>query len=120
MSIPPAVLTTNRARADVPDYEDAGYGSRNQPFAMFMAGYGNELFPVPANTASVGRSASKARIDGFRGGVRTAHIWKISDFKPSWRYVRLWLLADISKDRELGPLYPRKQTFARQSKKVCL
>ncbi len=33
--------------------------------------------------------------------------------------VRLWLLADISKDRELGPLYPRKRTFARQSKKVC-
>jgi hypothetical protein len=30
------------------------------------------------------------------------------------------LIADISKDRELGPLYPRKRTFARQSKKVCL
>ncbi len=25
--------------------------------------------------------------------------------------VRLWLIADISKDRELGPLYPRKRTF---------
>ncbi len=68
MSIPPAVLTTNRTRADVPDYEDAGYGSRNQPFARFVAGYRNELFPEPANTASVGRSASKARIAGFRGG----------------------------------------------------
>ncbi len=29
---------------------------------------GNELFSVPANTASVGRSASKARIAGSRGG----------------------------------------------------
>ncbi len=38
--------------------------------------------------------------------------------KPD-RNVRLWLIADISKDRELGPLYPRKRTFARQSKKVC-
>ncbi len=25
--------------------------------------------------------------------------------------VRLWLIADISKDRELRPLYPRKRTF---------
>ena len=33
--------------------------------------------------------------------------------------VRFWLIADISKDRELGPLYHRKRTFARQSKNVC-
>ncbi len=65
---PLVVLSTNHTRVIVPDYEDAGYGCRNQPFAMFVAGYGNELFSVQANTASVDRSASKARIAGFRGG----------------------------------------------------
>ncbi len=29
------------------------------------------------------------------------------------RNVRYWLIADISKDRELGPLYPRKRTLRR-------
>ncbi len=33
--------------------------------------------------------------------------------------VRLWLEADIQPHPELRPLYPRKRTFARQSKKVC-
>ena len=34
--------------------------------------------------------------------------------------VRFWLLADIQPHPELCPLYPRKRTFARQSKKVRL
>ncbi len=34
--------------------------------------------------------------------------------------VRLWLEADIQPHPELRPLSPRKRTFARQSKKVCL
>ncbi len=34
--------------------------------------------------------------------------------------VRFWLKADIHPHSDLRPLYPRKRTFARQSKKVCL
>ncbi len=63
VSIPPAVLTTNCTRADVPDYEDAVY----DPALL------SRRFCLPTN-------------------------------------VRLWLITDISKDRELGPLYTRKQT----------
>ncbi len=44
-SVPQVVLTTNHTRAGVPDFEDAVYGPRNQPFAMFVAGYGNDRFP---------------------------------------------------------------------------
>ncbi len=33
--------------------------------------------------------------------------------------VRFWLIADLRLGRDLCPLYPRKRTFARQSKKVC-
>ncbi len=37
MSIPPAVLTTNRARADVPDYEDAVYHLSMSAFTWFTS-----------------------------------------------------------------------------------
>ncbi len=36
----------------------------------------------------------------------------------SWPYVRFWLLADIQVPSDLGPLYPRKQTYLEAAQKV--
>ncbi len=61
------------------------------------------------------RGGNKVTLEMIGTGIRA--MQGSSNARPN---VRLWLIADISKDRELGPLYPRKRTFARQSKKVCL
>ena len=51
MSIPPAVLATNRARADIPDYEDPGYGS---PPAMEQISYRCHRLPAEIIEHAVG------------------------------------------------------------------